>query len=172
MCRRAPNEQILTRFLPTSFEVEKLRERIGGALNWTKEDLPPRFQFNGFECAQLVADTYKRLVVILEEDTNRTAFPTTFIPLVEPRPDPSRPNPLPIVFRYTLVVGIGHYDLFKVEEPCMFPAIHTMYTRIGMDIAERTSSLQQVHPIAEPVAVPPVVIDLLDDFLSPFPTLC
>lgn len=52
-----------------NFEVEKLRERIRGALNWKGKALPKEFQFNGFECAQLVADTYKRPVVILQEDS-------------------------------------------------------------------------------------------------------
>lgn len=144
--------------------MQELKIRLKGALLWTQDALPVRFQFNGLECAQLVADTFKRPVVILEEDTN----PTTFIPLEEPspsNPSPSDPSQsMPIVFRYTRLNNMkGHYDLFQVKERCMFPAINGMYTKIGMDIAERTSNLQQVFAIEERVVAPPPVIDLLDD---------
>ncbi|CAO3620941.1 unnamed protein product [Mucor hiemalis] len=71
--------------------------------------------------------------------------PTTIIPL-EPSQSNSS-NPLPIVFRYTCEYIVGHYDLYEVNGPCAYPPISGTYNKIGLNITERTASLQQAFAI-------------------------
>lgn len=114
----------------TWFWSERFGKTIGGrALEYPSDALPPRFHFNGFECAQVAADTFGRPVVILEDDTTLS----TFIPLSSVQP---------IVLKYSRRF-LYHYDLYLVDESCTFTPIHPLYKKININIRERENVLRE-----------------------------
>ena len=103
--------------------MKKVREIISFGIADQSESCPHEFWYNGVECSQLVADTYKIAITIL--DSNKSNMPTLLVPI-----SGNLSEGKPIV----LQLNSYHYNLLTVDDNCIYPPIDPIYKKINLDM--------------------------------------
>lgn len=114
-----------------------MRELLNVAASGRYKTLPFKYYFNGIECTQLAADAFNlAFTIICNREPSTLIVPVSTTHLVKE---------LPVVFLFN---GI-HYDLYTVEERCVYPSINLMYKKIGMNIDGVTSDLSVIFNVTK-----------------------
>lgn len=134
------------------FDVEKLEKILAYGIDGANSACPINFWFNGVECAQVAADCFAVLVVII--DTNNVA--RSIVPV-----SGKIRKGAPLV----LQLRGYHYNLVILKEDCVYPMISEVYEKISLDTKRLTTKIKKHLEIEEYSNIPVIENDANSAFI-------